>query len=179
MPNIQRKCSFCASYDHNVTHCRSTEIDTFMEEFRSVYFQLLSNRIRDHIISLFIQTKIHVARVAVIRMINPLMKWKQIYKLQLHELKSIFLAHGEATYCFCKRITITQTADNLGNTVSNCAICANDPISSISMLNCGHKFCFGCISKWANILQSDSKTCPLCRETITTVTMSVLKNRSA
>ena len=179
MTKVQRKCSFCASYDHNVTHCRSTEIDTFMGELRSLFFQLLSNRIRHHIISLFIQTRIHVARVAVLRVINPSMKWKQIYTLQFHELKSICMAYGEANYCFCKRITIIEITDDLGNTVSSCAICANDQISNISMLNCGHKFCFGCISKWANVLQSDSKTCPLCRETITTVTMSVRKNRSA
>uniref|UniRef100_A0A493SW51 RING-type E3 ubiquitin transferase n=1 Tax=Anas platyrhynchos platyrhynchos TaxID=8840 RepID=A0A493SW51_ANAPP len=50
-----------------------------------------------------------------------------------------------------------------------CPVCQGAPKEPSYVLPCLHRFCFGCIMRWAK----RSSTCPLCRQRITSICYSI------
>jgi len=50
-----------------------------------------------------------------------------------------------------------------------CPVCQGAPKEPSYVLPCLHRFCFGCIMRWAKRIS----TCPLCRQRITSILCSI------
>jgi len=44
--------------------------------------------------------------------------------------------------------------------MDQCGICRDEIVEATKIVECGHIFCFSCISKWCNV----SNSCPLCQQ---------------
>ena len=65
----------------------------------------------------------------------------------------------------CKKSKIMDSEFcNIHKPKENCIICLED-FKKLKTLNCSHKFCPQCISKWIYLCFND--TCPLCRNEVT------------
>ena len=176
------RCMYCNQQGHNISSCDHPNIMILINSTKLYYHEImrlgLNEEVARDLFKIKIETRFSLIEIKAIgakyaNLLTSLNKKELVHYIWLHLQETIHVEPKK--YNIIPSLSVIETREELEK-CEECAICLeNKKIADIVTINCGHKFCGGCIT--TTLKKHSNKyvapTCALCRAPMTSF---VVKN---